>query len=95
MNQNLQPASAATRGPVRSERNRDVPVARPGEFAPLRIGPLVVDPPVVLAPMAGVTNAPMAASARVARVGRCMVVPSGTNHIDRWKNTLHRANAEL
>lgn len=48
----------------KSDLNRDVPPARPGEFSPLKLGSLTVWPPVVLAPMAGVTNYPFRALCR-------------------------------
>jgi nifR3 family TIM-barrel protein len=44
--------------------NTTVPVARAGEFAPLRLGSLSAWPPIVLAPMAGVTNYPFRAICR-------------------------------
>jgi nifR3 family TIM-barrel protein len=45
----------------KSALNADVPVAQPDEFKPLQLGSRAVWPPVVLAPMAGVTNYPFRA----------------------------------
>lgn len=42
----------------RTTVNRDVKLAETGEFHAVKIGSLIVWPPVVLAPMAGVTNYP-------------------------------------
>jgi nifR3 family TIM-barrel protein len=53
-------------------QNRDVPLARPGEFSPLPLGTRQIWPPVVLAPMAGVTNPPFRRLCREFGAGLCV-----------------------
>jgi hypothetical protein len=52
-----------------SPLNRDVKPAAAGEFAALAIGELEIWPPVVLAPMAGITNYPFRTPCRDLRSG--------------------------
>ena len=77
----------------RSAINREVKLAEPGEFAPVKIGPINVWPPVVLAPMAGVTNYPFRSVCR--QFGAGLYVSEMINArplVDRRDKTLKLAD---
>ena len=77
----------------KSEINRDVPLAGDGEFAPLSIGPMSIWPPVVLAPMAGVTNHPFRAICRSFGAGLYVSEMIGARPLaDRREKTLKLAD---
>jgi len=56
----------------RSQINREVAPAAAGEFPELALGPIRVSPPVVLAPMAGITDAPFRSLCRGFGAGLCV-----------------------
>ncbi len=68
------PSSAKEPGPARicSPLNAAVSTAEPGEFQPLRLAALEIWPPVVLAPMAGVTSYPFRSLCREFGAGLCV-----------------------
>ena len=80
---------------MRSEENADVTLPEPGEIKPLTIGPMEIYPPVVLAPMAGITNAPFRSLCRKFSDDRCLYVSemiTARAFIERHERTLQLAS---
>jgi len=76
---------------VSDARARPEAPAASGEIEPLRLGPLEVWPPVVLAPMAGITNPPFRALCREYGAGLCiseMITARGWLHGNRLTRLL-------
>jgi len=82
---------------VASELNASVPVAADGEFRPLALGELEVWPPVVLAPMAGITNYPFRSICRGYGAGLFvseMITARGYLHGNRMTRLLVSSQAD-
>ncbi|CAM5272675.1 tRNA-dihydrouridine synthase B [Streptomyces tendae] len=70
--------------------NGGMPTASPTVNTKLSIGPHAVQPPVVLAPMAGITNAPFRTLCREFSGGKGLFVSEMITTLGRWSSATRR-----